>query len=305
MELVVISHLHIGVVGSPSIEGAHDTHIVEAVLLGENQGSTVQGEEIVTVAVALDILGTAIGQQSDALGLGLFGLGFRTPVKGGIIPVAGTGELEAAGRTGLAKVNQAGEGFALLLVVVQILVYLLERPGTYGSAGTDNPYVIVEGNVLHHGSIRSEYRRNNVGFLGSGADGGLLVSSHTGAELEIDGHGLFCRTSEGVDQRIQVRLLDGNGTQTLFININGGRYLNLVRHIGGGGGIELVGCSYSKLEVGRGKSGNNLLAVLVQNHVGDFAQGLNRHGSRIIDHLDVFLLAGNCKKSGQGNKRSI
>ena len=218
MQLVVVGHLHVGVGGIPAVEGTHDTHIVKAVLLGKHQGSGIKAEEVVTLAVALDILGTAAGHQLDRALLSLFGLGFGAPVLGFVVPVVHADQLETAGRASFTEVDETGVRIAALGVIVQVLVHLFEAPGTNGSAGTDDPHVIVEVNVLDNHRVRSKHGRNDIGVQHGGLQGIVLIIGHGTLQLEVHVEGLVGHATQGEDQRVQRSLLHGNMANAVFVD---------------------------------------------------------------------------------------
>ena len=306
VEILVVSHLHIGVTGVPFVECADDSDVVEAVELGEHEGAGVEGESVVALAVALDVLGTAAGDDLDGGSLGLFGLGFRTPVLGGVVPVAYAGQLEAACRAVLAEVDKSGECSAGLFVVVEVLVDFLEAPRADCRAGTDDPDVVIGVHVEDEGVVRSQLDGSDVGKHFRGCDGIALIVGDAGAELEIQGEGHVGFSSE--TQYLGVEILLGEGYLScalVFIDSDLCSHLGLVGHIRCARSVEGValGCVY--FEVCRRECGNKVGSAVSKNCFGEVAKRLHGGGVRVVHYLDVFLLAGSEHQACGRNEKCI
>ena len=200
VEMGVVFHLHVGIGCIPAVESAHDTYVVKAVLGGKDEGSGVVAEEVVAFAVALDILGTAAGDELDGANLGIFGLSFGAPVLGFVVPVVHANKLEATGRTILAEVDKAGKYVSGLFVVVQELVNFFEAPGTNVRTGTDNPNMLVQILILDNGGISGERCRYNVGVQISAVNTTVLVVGHAAFQLEVHGERLIGHAAKGENQ---------------------------------------------------------------------------------------------------------
>ena len=166
---IVLVERHLHVRSGPVVDRTHNTDLVSAPLLGQDEGFLVKGELVETLGVAHDVVVGSI-EKCHRGSLGRIVRISRSPVASGFVPGSRTGELDAA-RSLVLKVNNTCEYVAVLAVVVEEL-RLVVAPS---AVVAHHPDVIIDILVKDQLAVRNECGGQHAGTGQRGLHSYVLV----------------------------------------------------------------------------------------------------------------------------------